>query len=68
MCNRYKERPSRVVGIANPIVAYDFDCAIMARGLHKEREIYENAKHGGKGETYQDWKDKGKVENSLSLN
>ena len=49
MCKRYKQRPSEVVGLlsVDPVVALDFDFAIMLRGIQSENDQAERHKNRG---------------------
>ncbi len=50
ICQRYGQRPSAVLGITNPKVAFDFDGAIAIRASAMEKEELEKSKEANKPE------------------
>lgn len=41
VCRRYGQRPSKVIGIKNELMSFDFDSAVMVKGLENEKEQME---------------------------
>lgn len=47
IAQRYGKRPSELAGIdSDPVLAFQFDAAIMLRGVMEENEQYEKSKAG----------------------
>ncbi len=44
MSKRYSQRPSTIVDLTEPIIAYQFDVAIMSQGISFENKQHEEAK------------------------
>lgn len=49
MARRYRKRPSEIAEFLSfdPVLAYDFDLAVMMRGIMHENEAVERSRKGG---------------------